>query len=75
MISNPVEVKALDNYKIQIRFEDGISGQIDLSSLNGKGIFKAWNDYKKFKSVYIDKETKSIAWDNNIKLDTENLYL
>ena len=51
------------------------TGQIDLSSLNEKGVFKAWNNYEKFKSVYIDKETKSIAWDRNIELDTNNLYL
>jgi len=75
MISNPIEVKALDNFIIQIRFEDGVSGQIDLSSLKGKGVFKVWSDYEKFKSVYIDVETKSIAWDKMIELDANNLYL
>lgn len=48
MISKPQEVSALDNYKIWIKFEDGVKGEIDLSSLKGKGVFEIWNDYKKF---------------------------
>ena len=75
MISNPVKVIALDDYKIQLAFEDGINGEIDLSYLKGKGIFKAWDNYSTFKKVYIDEETKSIAWSREIEIDSNNLYL
>ena len=75
MISNPVKVIALDDYKIQLAFEDGIKGEIDLSYLKGKGIFKAWDNYSIFKKVCIDEETKSIAWSCEIEIDSNNLYL
>ncbi len=75
MISKPVNVKALDNYKILIEFEDGTNGEINLDFLKGKGIFEAWNDYATFKKVYIDDETKSIAWSSDIEIDSNNLYL
>jgi hypothetical protein len=75
MISNPIKVEALDNYKIRIEFEDGTNGEVNLSYLKGKGIFEAWNDYSMFKNVYIDEETKSIAWSSDIEIDSNNLYL
>lgn len=75
MISKPLEVSALDNYKIRIKFEDGVTGEIDLSFLKDKGVFKIWSDYQNFKNVYIDKETFAIAWSKEVEIDTNNLYL
>ncbi len=75
MIAEPVEVKALDKYNIFLRFSDGKEGIIDLSELKGKGVFKAWDDSSFFQKVFIDKETKAIAWDENLELDVNNLYL
>lgn len=75
MISKPQEVSALDNYKIWIKFEDGVKGEIDLSSLKGKGVFEIWNDYQNFRNVYIDKETFAVAWNKQVEIDTNNLYL
>ena len=75
MISEPIKIEALDNYSLRIEFEDGTKGDVDLAHLNGKGIFKAWEDYNNFKKVYIDKETKSIAWSKEIEIDSNNLYL
>ncbi|MBK8551697.1 MAG: DUF2442 domain-containing protein [Ignavibacteria bacterium] len=75
MISKPQEVSALDNYKIWIKFEDGVKGEIDLSALKGKGVFEIWNDYKNFTNVYIDKETFAVAWNREVEIDTNNLYL
>ncbi len=75
MISKPKEVSALDNFKIWIKFENGVKGEIDLSSLKGKGVFQIWNDYNIFKNVYIDKETFAIAWNKDVEIYTNNLYL
>jgi len=43
----PLEVKALANYRIWIRYADGSEGEVDLSHLAGKGIFELWEDDKK----------------------------
>ena len=39
---------ALPGYKMQVEFDDGVSGIIDLSVYKGKGVFECWNDEKKF---------------------------
>ena len=36
---HPIDVKALPNYKIWVLYPDGVSGEIDLSDLKGKGVF------------------------------------
>lgn len=65
--------KALDNYQVQLSFADGASGTVDLKHLAGKGVFEIWNDYKRFKEVYIDQESKTICWEKDIDLDPINL--
>ncbi|RYE09388.1 MAG: DUF2442 domain-containing protein [Sphingobacteriaceae bacterium] len=37
-----IQVKPLINYQLQVDFEDGISGKIDLSDLVQKGVFKIY---------------------------------
>lgn len=43
----PIEVKPLENYRIQVEFSDGVEGIVDLSDLVGKGVFSAWLDERK----------------------------
>lgn len=38
----PLKVKALDNYKIWLQYADGTTGDVDLSDLVGKGVFRLW---------------------------------
>ena len=50
----PVEIKPLPGYRIWIEYDDGESGEIDLSHLAGKGVFKAWDEPGHFDKVRID---------------------
>jgi len=74
MIPKPIEVKALNQYAIWLKFDDKTEGQIDLSHLLNKPIFKNWISTDFFNRVYIDKETFAIAWDETIELCPDNLY-
>lgn len=38
----PIEVHALPNFRVWLRYHDGVEGQIDLSDLVGLGVFRAW---------------------------------
>jgi len=75
MIFKPVEVKAVDKYTIYIKFADNTEGKVDLSHLISKQVFQNWTKPDFFNKVYIDTETFSIAWDENIELCPDNLYL
>ena len=35
----PVEVRALEPYRIWLRYDDGAEGEVDLSYLAGDGVF------------------------------------
>jgi hypothetical protein len=75
MLVNVTEVKVLDNYNLALRFEDGIAGQIDISKLIPfKGIFAELKDADYFKTVFIDKESGTICWDNGADLSPCVLY-
>lgn len=70
----PIAIKALSNYKIWIKYSDGVEGEVDLSYLAGKGVFSIWNDYEKFKNVKIG-EHGEVMWDENTDLCPDSIYI
>lgn len=64
---NPVEVKPLSNYKLCVKYSDGIEGEVDLSHLVGKGVFMLWDDYSTFEKVYIGSSGE-IAWSDEVDI-------
>lgn len=70
----PMEVKALPDYKIHVKFEDGTEGEVDLSHLAGKGVFKLWNDYSQFEKIYIGNHG-SISWSDEVDICPDSVYL
>lgn len=70
----PVKVKALPDYKIWVKYSDGAEGEVDLSNLVGKGVFKLWNDHRAFQKVYIGSHGE-IAWSDKIDLCPDAIYL
>ncbi len=68
------QVKVLQGYKLELLFDDGKSGVVDLSRLVGKGVFSIWNDYEVFKRVRIG-ESGELAWGEQIDLCPDSLYL
>ncbi|MDH5683823.1 MAG: DUF2442 domain-containing protein [candidate division WOR-3 bacterium] len=69
-----VEVKPLANYRVWLKFSDGVEGIVDLSELKGIGVFSVWDDVSFFNSVFIDPESHTIAWQGGIDLCPDNLY-
>ncbi|MEE9169683.1 MAG: DUF2442 domain-containing protein [bacterium] len=70
----PTEVKTLENYKIWVKYDDGIEGTVDLSHLAGKGVFSLWNDYKEFEKVFISK-SGAIAWTDQVDICPDSIYM
>ncbi len=69
-----VEAEARSGYRIWIRFEDGLAGEVDLSDLVGKGVFRRWQDEQEFRKVHIDAETGTVAWPGGIDLAPDALH-
>ena len=70
----PTEVKPREGYRIWLRYSDGATGEIDLSHLAGRGVFKAWNDRACFKTVHI-APAGGIAWREDVELCPDALYM
>lgn len=70
----PVEVKPLENYRLWLKYSDGVEGTADLSEFAGKGVFALWNDYTKFQNVRIG-ESGEIAWGEEVDMCPDAMYL
>lgn len=70
----PVEVQARQPYRIWLRFDDGIEGEIDLTHLAGKGVFKAWSDPSFFADVSIS-DGDAVCWGDSIDICPDALYM
>ena len=70
----PLEVKPLPNFRLWLRYDDGVSGEVDLSNLAGRGVFKAWEQEEFFKGVRIGSH-KEISWSDDIDLCPDSLYM
>jgi len=70
-----VSVEPLPDYRLKLRFEDGVEGEIDLSREVDKEIFSAWRDPKHFASVKIGHGGRSLEWPDEIDLCADALYL
>ncbi len=56
-----VKVEALKNYKIHVTFDDGVAGEVDLSSRLFGPVFEPLKDEKLFRQVAID-EFGVVTW-------------
>jgi hypothetical protein len=70
----PLEVKALANYRIWIRYADGSEGEVDVSHLAGHGVFKLWEDEEKWKNVRI-ADDGAIRWSEEVELCPDATYM
>src|SRR5688500_20294609 len=68
------ECRAEEDYKLWLRFEDGLEGRVFLGNLLEIGAFQLWRDVREFEKVSVDPETATVTWDGGIRLDADILY-
>lgn len=66
------EVRALDGYRLALRFQDGKRGIFDMRPYLGKGVFKDLENPDYFSLVGIENGTAS--WPNGADMAPERLY-
>jgi len=70
-----VEVKPLGKKRVFLRFEDGVSGEVDLGSiLEFTGILAPLLDDAEFAKVRVDVDLGTIVWPNGADVAPELLY-
>jgi hypothetical protein len=75
MLKDIVEARPAGGYKLYLRFEDGVQGEVDLSKLiEFKGVFEPLGGVQEVAKVRVDAEHGTIVWPNGADLDTDVLY-
>jgi hypothetical protein len=69
-----VEAKALPEFRLFLRFDDGVSGVADFSALAGRGVLSAWLRPGVFDCVRVT-DLGAVEWAEAIDLCPDSLYL
>jgi hypothetical protein len=67
------QARPLPGYKLELLFNDGVKGVVDLSDMIGKGVFARLADASAFGAVYLDAGT--VAWEGGLDLCPDSLYM
>ena len=67
------EARHLHDYVIWLRFSDGTIGEVDLADDLHGPMFEPLRDPDLFRTVRLDRDLDTIAWDNGADLAPEYL--
>ncbi|MEZ4614540.1 MAG: DUF2442 domain-containing protein [Caldilineaceae bacterium] len=75
MLKDSIAVEYINDYKLCIKFDDGVEGVIDVVTLvEFKGVFQPLSNSDCFARVAVNSEIGTICWPNNADLDADMLY-
>lgn len=70
----PTKVVVLEEYKLQITFEDGKTGICDMKLLLDKPPFNSLIDINMFNTVRISDDKATLEWSNGTDICPDQLY-
>ena len=70
------EVRVLGGYRVELLFEDGLRGTVDLTShvVGRGGVFGPLQDPAYFANVQVDPELGTLVWPNGADFCPDVLY-
>jgi hypothetical protein len=68
------KVRVLNDYRLELEFDDGVEGMVNLVELVGKGVFALWRDRQAFEQVRIGSSGE-LVWGEQVDLCPDALYL
>jgi len=70
-----IEVKAVSDHLLRIRFDDGAEGVVDIAALIPfKGVFAPLADAAFFGRAYVDPDWGTLCWPGDLDLAPEPLW-
>ena len=74
MMPRVIDARYAGGYRVWLRFDDGLSGEIDLERELWGEVFEPLKDKTFFAKVRADSELDTIVWPNGADLAPEFLY-
>jgi hypothetical protein len=70
-----IELHHIQDYRLALTFDDGVSGELDFSSEPRTGVFEAWNNPEFFKQVHIGDRGRTLVWPQEMDLCADSLWI
>lgn len=75
MLEDIVRVRPLDGYRLEIEFEDGVVGVVDVNErVKLTGVFAPLGSRDEFVRVTVNRELGTVCWPCGADLDPDVLY-
>jgi hypothetical protein len=75
MLRDVVEARPLGGYRVYIRFDDGVAGEVDLGALvDFEGVFAPLRALDRFAELRVAPDLGTICWPNGADIAPETLY-
>ena len=75
MLKDVVSAIYKGEYKIEVTFEDGVTGIVDFSKfLSNGGVFEKFRNIEFFKNFRINRELGVLTWGGEVDIAPEKLY-
>lgn len=75
MLKDIVEARPSGGYRLFVRFEDGVQGEVDLETIiQFEGVFASLKDRTEFARVSVNQELGTVCWPSGADLDPDVLY-
>jgi Protein of unknown function (DUF2442) len=74
MLPKVVDARYAGDYRVWLRFHDGLSGELDLADQLWGEVFEPLKDKAQFAQVRADEDLDTIVWPNGADLSPEWLY-
>lgn len=69
-----MQCRASRDYRLWLRFDDGLEGSVFLGNMLEVVAFKAWRNVDEFCRAAIDPCASTVVWNDGIRLDPDILY-
>lgn len=69
-----MEATYVGEYKIRLRYPNGIEGIVDFGGHERINMLQPWDDLSYFASFRINPETGTLEWPNGVDISPEYLY-
>ena len=67
------EIHVLEGYRVWVRFDDGVEGEVDFSKKAHTGVFAPWKDYDYFRRARVG-EYGDLLWDDQVDFSADWLW-
>ena len=75
MFVDVISVQPLAGYRLQIQFEDGVQGIVNVKELiEFTGVFEPLANESEFSKAAVNEELGVVCWQNGADLDSDVLY-